>query len=544
MDPVSLVLNALTSGAAQGVAESASDAVKAAYSRLKRLVSGRFAGNKTAEVALVEHADDPDTWQAPLAKALANSGASADRSVIEAAQQLMALLDEAGTREGKYRVDLRGAQGVQVGDGNRQYNTFAVSPEIVVAQPTAQIRPGQLRNEAAFGPAYRAAGGAAFLGDALDEVYEDGPGFVQHFGGGSGGEPSVICALYEHEAVAVAQTVWDELSGIGRGGYDSGTAGVGFPVADPSGQHPFIGADIAVIELAGGSWGRGQLARTASGRRRWQPRVAFDSQAYRDQDVWAFRRREMDLRLRLATRIPLVAEGLRVTETGRSRMLARLRDTGFTDLIATLAGRYGINPGELTWVETPDPEGYNNSRFAAYQLIVPAADGRPALAGALWFMLPDGRATELGAVVDLSIDFDAIQPGTKGAAPAEVSPGLRVTISELIGFFISAWQAAMVLPLTAVDDLLQVPPAGPPRLEFYIQNRHPENAGGPRTLRTLDMVNLSAFGRSRKTQIIDLAVGVTAPLGLAADEIGLVVRQALTRMAEDYSFTAAETAKI
>jgi hypothetical protein len=37
----------------------------------------------------------------------------ADRAVIEVARQLMALLDPAGTQQGKYQVDLPGAQGVQ-----------------------------------------------------------------------------------------------------------------------------------------------------------------------------------------------------------------------------------------------------------------------------------------------------------------------------------------------------------------------------------------------------------------------------------------------
>jgi phenylpyruvate tautomerase PptA (4-oxalocrotonate tautomerase family) len=39
MDPVSLVLNALTSGAAQGIAGSVSDAVQSAYGKLKELIT-------------------------------------------------------------------------------------------------------------------------------------------------------------------------------------------------------------------------------------------------------------------------------------------------------------------------------------------------------------------------------------------------------------------------------------------------------------------------------------------------------------------------
>jgi hypothetical protein len=190
VDPVSLVLNALASGAAQGAADSVSDAVKSAYTKLTQLVSARFAGNRSAEVILAEHATDPETWQAPLAKALTASGARADLVILEAAQQLMALLDQVGTAQGKYQVDLQGAQGVQVGDGNRQYNTFnSVMPMLVMRPPAAEIRPGQPGSEAAFGEAFEAVGGRARLGRALNEVYEDGPGWVQHFDGGDTGRP-------------------------------------------------------------------------------------------------------------------------------------------------------------------------------------------------------------------------------------------------------------------------------------------------------------------------------------------------------------------
>lgn len=90
-------------------------------------------GKQDAEVSLSGHAADPETWQAPLAKALETTGASTDEPVIVAAQQLMALLDAAGARSGKYDVDVRCAKGVQVGDGNQQFNVFNRAPEIVVA---------------------------------------------------------------------------------------------------------------------------------------------------------------------------------------------------------------------------------------------------------------------------------------------------------------------------------------------------------------------------------------------------------------------------
>jgi hypothetical protein len=130
LDSGSVILAALTSGAARGVAESASDAIKDAYNRLKQLIAAQFANDETARVALAEHVEDPETWHAPLAKALNTSGASANPTIIDAAQQLMALLDGAGSRAGKYSVDIRGARGVQVGDRNQQVNLFGVPNDI------------------------------------------------------------------------------------------------------------------------------------------------------------------------------------------------------------------------------------------------------------------------------------------------------------------------------------------------------------------------------------------------------------------------------
>lgn len=128
MEPITLILSALAVGALGGVRENATAAVKEAYAGLKRLVAARFADKPSAEVALAEHAADPDTWQAPLAKALTETRTDADPAVIEAARQLMELLDEKGAQAGKYTVDLRGAQGVQVGDRNRQENVFHAPP--------------------------------------------------------------------------------------------------------------------------------------------------------------------------------------------------------------------------------------------------------------------------------------------------------------------------------------------------------------------------------------------------------------------------------
>lgn len=124
MDPASLILDALATGAARGASEAATDAVSVQYAKLKRLLASWFSGKRSAEVALSEHAADPGIWRAPLEKELVATGASADESIIVAAQDLMALIDQAGAQAGRYQVDARGSHGVQIGDRNRQFNVY------------------------------------------------------------------------------------------------------------------------------------------------------------------------------------------------------------------------------------------------------------------------------------------------------------------------------------------------------------------------------------------------------------------------------------
>jgi hypothetical protein len=122
MDPVSLVVGALAAGAGAGLKDTAAAGVKDAYAGLKQLLVRRFSGKPAAEVALAEHETDPDTWRAPLEKALTELGATGDGDVLAAAQRVMELLDPAGAQAGIYVTDAHGAQNVQVGSHNRQVN--------------------------------------------------------------------------------------------------------------------------------------------------------------------------------------------------------------------------------------------------------------------------------------------------------------------------------------------------------------------------------------------------------------------------------------
>jgi hypothetical protein len=128
VDPITLIVAALAAGATSGAVDTlkddAKEAAKSAYGKLRELARRRFRGNAGAEYVLTEHQSDPRTYEAPLAKQLAESGAADDAELVAAAKALMDLVDQAGAKEGKYNVTIRDSKGVQVGDGGFQVNTF------------------------------------------------------------------------------------------------------------------------------------------------------------------------------------------------------------------------------------------------------------------------------------------------------------------------------------------------------------------------------------------------------------------------------------
>lgn len=162
MDDVSLLLSALASGAAyndaegigHGGSERGGQVVAVAYNALREAVAERLAGDRAGEVALAEHAADPETWRIPLAKALRSSGVSSDTGVLTTARLVLTLAEAAGVGEEARRIDIRDAQGVQVGDQNRQYNNVGTVVEAEYAQTVT----------AYSGTAVGVQGGSAYVG--------------------------------------------------------------------------------------------------------------------------------------------------------------------------------------------------------------------------------------------------------------------------------------------------------------------------------------------------------------------------------------------
>ncbi|WP_432855263.1 hypothetical protein ACQPXB_21955 [Amycolatopsis sp. CA-161197] len=431
----------------------------------------------------------------------------------------------------------------------RAVGTISTANEIVAAVlaqlPTTPVaegvfRPGEPGNEAAFQPAYEAAGGARSLGHALGHVQQDRIGWSQHFSGGINGEPAVLCARYGKNVVAVARAVWNDIGGIGGGIAGGGAAGIGFPVSGAPSRDGYIGSDAESIELAGGQWGPekgGRLLRSPREPARWQPGLAFDSNASKDRDTWATLADQRDLRIRVAARIPLCAELWRISRRGR--MLAAVDATGITAVFHALADQYCLEMPAGSWQEIGEPDGHNNSRFASYQITANDSDGRTALALCIRLTLPDGLNVDVHTTVDLRVDFAALT--TTAAPPAESPSARRLTVDALKAFFVHAWPTATdALLLAATDDPLALPPAGAARLELHIQNEQLGHSDRRPTIPILDMVDFSSLGSPRGTGPRALSVGVTAALGLPADAIAQAVDDALQWMVEDAGFVTPE----
>ncbi len=123
MTGVELITAALAAGAGAGASGLATAATNDAYTGLRDALRRRFTGRRQAEQALAAEETDPGVWQTRLGDAVTEVGADHDEEVLAAARRLLALVDPAETQAGKYAVDLRGAQGVQVGDGTVHVDT-------------------------------------------------------------------------------------------------------------------------------------------------------------------------------------------------------------------------------------------------------------------------------------------------------------------------------------------------------------------------------------------------------------------------------------
>jgi len=391
-----------------------------------------------------------------------------------------------------------------------------------------------------FDKAYQAAGGAAVLGEFSSEVYDDGPGWVQHLtdphgdplGAAVSGE-AVICAGFGQSAVVVTAELWDVIRAAG--GRDQ-LSGVGYPVVTAD-TPPLLSTDEAEVLLDGGDWGAGRLVREPGGTWRWKERLAFSFEVgARDWHTAAGE--PMDLRLRCAATMRWAGvDGFSIDGVGRRRVLAALRDGSLDTVARVLAARFGLEPA-TGWERTPDGEGYNDRRFACYRLTFAQGEDRPALGIWARFQLPDGLRDTIVSMADLRVDFAALPGYVARPGESPVEPSHRLDPVVLQRCLAAGWlTATQALPLAATAEPLAVAPAGPSRVEVHLATERPwASPPGGRVVGLLDMLDLADWGLAPEQPKPWMSATVTTPMDLTDVEVNDLVERTLRYLASGFGF--------
>jgi hypothetical protein len=124
MDSVKLILTALQGTSMTSNLTVKNDSVKDASVSLRDRIQQKFVGKPGAELALSEYEADPETWEAPLKKALVQVHADQDKQIMEAAQDVMKLIQPRQASRGVVYNALNsgGTPGLAIGD----YQSIAV----------------------------------------------------------------------------------------------------------------------------------------------------------------------------------------------------------------------------------------------------------------------------------------------------------------------------------------------------------------------------------------------------------------------------------
>jgi hypothetical protein len=125
MEPISIILSALASGAVASLKDTAAQAIKDGYNSLKQPLQRRLGGKPDAEMALAKYETEPKVWRAPLEQVLRQSGAEADSNVIEAARKLLEIIKSTPGAGSTYNTEIEGGvQGLVQGDNAQVAMTF------------------------------------------------------------------------------------------------------------------------------------------------------------------------------------------------------------------------------------------------------------------------------------------------------------------------------------------------------------------------------------------------------------------------------------
>jgi hypothetical protein len=118
VEAAEMVATALTAGAAAGLKETATTAVKDSYAALVSSVRQLLKDRSGTAPVVDDPAEECDSHLDRLVTALSDAQVDTDAEVVRLARELLTQVDPAGTHVGKYMVQVHDSKGMQIGDGN------------------------------------------------------------------------------------------------------------------------------------------------------------------------------------------------------------------------------------------------------------------------------------------------------------------------------------------------------------------------------------------------------------------------------------------
>ncbi|MGX1811828.1 hypothetical protein ACWIGI_39425 [Nocardia sp. NPDC055321] len=122
MDPITIIVTALIAGAAAGGQDAASAVVRDLYTALRNRINR--GGDPEAVAAIEANEKAPGSNVDEIAALLDRRNNTPDSEAEAAAKALLAQLPSSHVEQARAQIDLRRAQGVQIGDNNVQHNNF------------------------------------------------------------------------------------------------------------------------------------------------------------------------------------------------------------------------------------------------------------------------------------------------------------------------------------------------------------------------------------------------------------------------------------
>lgn len=442
--------------------------------------------------------------------------------------------------------------GWNAADGPRAGIIDALNKAVAAAVPAPrkpahpEVGEGAGRQRRHFTAAYAAGGGAAALGHPTEPVAAVGPGLVQPLAGRDDESGPVLAVLPDRGGVVVPGDVWEDLSAAGSAAeLERSIDNVGLPSIPATAAALVIPGDARAVELEGGQWGPGRLARLSpDGRWFWRPHTSRDFETHHNN----FATSELtELYLRAVLDVSwqnwkYEPHSLPLAVRQRHRDL--LTASGLAAQASELARRRGAAAHAPSWSLTSGANSNHSAISSHVCAQITSTDSTPLVTANSVLQTGNWRSpASILATVDLGIDLQQLQKSVNADGPEGIRS--RLSIVELIETLISMWEAIVTLPGAMEPDFTSIPYAAPPFVVFYIHAGTASRSGSggdvPRQLNLPDVLDLAALGEGpidiSRTQTAFRIIGPFEPDRAARQRL---VADSLNDLVLGWGFLAAD----